>query len=456
MNRTLGPRTRTLRGRIALVATAVTAAWVVTLAIGVNLVLAWQLLGQADSVLRTRAEAIASTVEISTDGQVGVRAVRDDTASDVGTWIFAGDDVLEAPTATTGPATDLFGSDPLGSAARDLAGRGERATTIGTADPVRLYALPVSDAEQQVATVVATLSLAPYRQSQNLSLAISGLLAVLLLLGVYLVLRVSTDRALRPVQEMTEQAARWSADDVARRFGPADRPAELQRLAGTLDGLLDRLSAVLRHEQTFTAELSHELRTPLAAIVAETTLLGDRPRTPAETTDAITRIAEGADRMTRILDTLLSAARATAGTPPGRCDLHTVVDGLAERWTHPVPLVTDVPAGTIVGADPDLVGRLLSPVLDNAARYARTRITLRARSTPREVTTDITDDGPGITPDDLDRIFEPGWRAHHDGTHHGAGLGLALVRRLASAAGGTAAAQPGEEGATIRLILPAG
>jgi signal transduction histidine kinase len=74
-------------------------------------------------------------------------------------------------------------------------------------------------------------------------------------------------------------------------------------LAGTLDGVLDRLSAVLRHEQTFTAELSHELRTPLAAIVAETTLLGDRPRTPGETAAAVARIAESADRMTRILAT---------------------------------------------------------------------------------------------------------------------------------------------------------
>jgi signal transduction histidine kinase len=81
---------------------------------------------------------------------------------------------------------------------------------------------------------------------------------------------------------MSAQASRWSERGAAERFGPASRPAELASLAASLDELLDRLAAVLRHEQQQSAELSHELRTPLARITAETDWLTARPRTPAQ------------------------------------------------------------------------------------------------------------------------------------------------------------------------------
>ena len=109
------------------------------------------------------------------------------------------------------------------------------------------------------------------------------MLAVLLLSGAYLVLHAGVARALRPVEEMTNQAARWSTDDVDRRFGDHRRPTELDNLAMTLDALLDRLSAVLRNERQLSAEISHELRTPLARAMAEIQLmlqLPDRARTP--------------------------------------------------------------------------------------------------------------------------------------------------------------------------------
>ena len=76
---------------------------------------------------------------------------------------------------------------------------------------------------------------------------------------------------------MTKQAARWSTDDVDHRFGDHRPPAELDELAATLDGLLDRLSAVLRNERQLSAEISHELRTPLARASAEIQLLRQRP-----------------------------------------------------------------------------------------------------------------------------------------------------------------------------------
>src|SRR3954452_279421 len=88
--------------------------------------------------------------------------------------------------------------------------------------------------------------------------------------------------ALRSVSRMTRQAATWSERDLDRRFGLGEPHDELTQLASTLDGLLHRLAASLRHEQRFSAELSHELRTPLSRVIAETELALRRERTPSE------------------------------------------------------------------------------------------------------------------------------------------------------------------------------
>ena len=104
----------------------------------------------------------------------------------------------------------------------------------------------------------------------------SALLALLVLGGAFAATREVVRRALDPVSEMADQAARWSAQDVSHRFGDADRPDELRHLAASLDAVLDRISAVLRHEQQLAAEISHELRTPLAVITSEAELLSPR------------------------------------------------------------------------------------------------------------------------------------------------------------------------------------
>ncbi|WP_239341035.1 sensor histidine kinase KdpD [Frankia sp. CiP3] len=434
----------TLRGRIAVVAVVTTAGWLTALTVAFNAALSAQLRQQADTVLRTRAEAVASTVEVFTGGVVSIRDVGDDSAIDTGTWIFAGGRAVEEPPG---------GAALLGQASA-LTGMGERTVTTDGASPVRLFALPVTLQGRQAATVVVSLSLAPYRQTEKIAVVGSLLLALLLLVGVYLVIRVSTDRALRPVEEMTEQAGRWSADASDHRFGAAPRPAELARLAATLDSLLDRVSAVLRHEQAFSDHLSHELRTPLAAMVAEISLLQSRPREVAEFDRALPPIADAANRMTVILDTLMAAARTGVGGLPDRCDVGEVVQGLARRWSAPPELVMSVPASTLAGVDAGLLERMLSPVLDNARRYAHTQVHVVAWVVAGQLRIDIRDDGPGLGANTAAHLFEPGWRADpHDG-HDGAGLGLALVHRLAAAAGGSVRAFDGGPGAAVELSLP--
>lgn len=444
-------RPRSLRNRLALLALGVTAAWLVLLTIGFNLLLSHQLRAQADDLLRSRASAAASTVEPGPGGRLTVRGMQDDKAIDNGTWIFQGSQVLERPRASEG----------LQRAAERLAGTGPRFARDSEAEDVQFYAMPLLDRGRQVGTVVESLSLDPYQRTEDLTLLASAGLAALLLAAMYVSTRASVARALRPVAAMAEQASEWSASDVARRFGPARRPLELDSLASNLDGLLDRLSAVLRHERHLSAEISHELRTPLSRIVAEADLLRSRTRDAEELHQAHDAIAADAEQLSSLLETLLSTARSTNGVLPGHCDVRQAVRRAVEQWSPPRTggpqvRVDDGADPGRTGLDEAVLARVLGPLLDNAARYADERVdVLLERSSAGPVVT-VRDDGPGVPPGKEESVFEPGYRADATDGHDGAGLGLSLARRLARAGGGDLHALRVDRGAAFAVTLPPG
>ncbi|MFE7352618.1 ATP-binding protein [Streptomyces sp. NPDC057543] len=469
MNRYFTPRT--LRGRLALMALAASALWVGVLTIVFNIALDNRLHGQADDVLRTRAEAVAATVDVRPDGRLVVREPTEDRALDVGVWIFQGGTVVEKP--PTAPAG-------LETRAARLAGRRETFADTEGPGSWRLYAFPVDTPARpghpptQAGTVVSSVSLDPYRSTADTALVGSIALAVLLLATIYLLTRLVVRRALRPVTSMSEQANRWSAAGAPERFGAEDRPAELAAFATSLDALLDRLAAVLRHEQQQAAELSHELRTPLARIAAETEWLTGRPRSEQERETSLEAIAGAAATMQQICDSLLSEVRTRNAQTPGRSRFADVAHGLAERNATLFPAAPPVtvaaystpppntsPPGTpppdvSIGVSQDVAERILTPLLDNARRYAAHSITLTCAASAGEVTVYVSDDGPGVPEDFVASLFEPGRRARPEDGHDGAGLGLALARRLARAAGGDIALDAAAPGARFVVTLPAG
>jgi signal transduction histidine kinase len=421
--------------------------WVGGLAWGFNALLSDQLYTHADDVLRTRAAATAALVTVDRHGGLILREPADDAALDANLWVYQRGRAVERP----------LGRASLQRAADRLAARpgGGFAQTFDS--PVsRLYALPVRIGDRHVATVVAAVDIDPYDKAAAVAQWGSAGLVVLLLAGVYVATRVAVARALRPVDQMTHQAARWSARDVEHRFGVARRPAELDALAQTLDGLLARQSAVLRHEQQLTAELSHELRTPLSSIVAETELLTRGRRSEAELTRAHAAIAAGAQRMARIIETLLSDARARTGQVPGRCEVYDAIDS-AVQGRGPVVVVARAPGpAPVAGLGADVVERILAPVLDNAVRYAATVVRVGAAQRDGTVEVTVHNDGPGVPDGWEEAIFEPGRRADPEDGHSGAGLGLPLARRLARAGGGELHVVPAAEGATFVVTLPPG
>jgi signal transduction histidine kinase len=443
-------RFHTLRGRLTALALLAALAAVAVLTTAFNVVLDRSLESDANSRLRSLAGAAATTVAVK-DGRLQVRESPDDSAVDRRVWVYEGTRAVERPAA---PAD-------LQRAADALAGQSHVFDDLP--DDVRLYAAPVTDGGRQVGTVVAAESLAAYDRTTDLALIGSLALAAVLLAAVGVLTWITVGRALDPVREMTHSAVDWSEHDLAQRFGATPRPDELGELARAFDALFDRVAASLRHEQRLSAELSHELRTPLARIVAEVELLQRRERSPEERGEAYALIARSAEQMSGILETLMAAARAEAQIGAGRSDVGDVLARVADAW-GPVLAGRDVElevlapaAPAIAGVDADVVERIVAPLLDNAGRYARSRVVLGAGARDGGVVLTVADDGPGVPEQAREALFEPGARVRAANGHGGAGLGLPLARRLAKAIGGDVllGPDPPAGGAQFRVELPA-
>ncbi|GGM95730.1 sensor histidine kinase [Streptomyces fuscichromogenes] len=453
--RRLAPRT--LRGRLSLVALTTAALLMTVLTVAFNIVLERHLQHQADAELSNRADAVATTVDTS-GPRVRVLETVNDRLLDGNVWIYSGARLLERPPSTAADSA-------LTKAAAGLAARRDGVcTTVAAGNPgsVRLCAHFLAGS-RSTATVVTALDLAPYRNSADAVLLGSLVLDSVMLACTYALTRLAVGRALRPVGTMTDQATEWSSVGSDERFGAAHQPAELARLGASLDALLDRTRTVLGHERQLTGELSHELRTPLTRIVIELDWWRARPRSDAETRATHEVIAEAAQAMRTICDTLLDdareGARATA-TAPGATAVEPVLSRLVDRFGAPeqVKAVVDTAVPELTaGVRPALLERIVSPLLANAVRYARSTVTVSAHPVPGGVRISVTDDGPGVPEAFVDDLFQPGRRADPEDGHDGAGLGLPLARRLARTVGGEVSHDPAHTGgARFRTDLPAG
>ena len=439
----VGVRTRLLLAAVGAVALAL-----VVGVVAFNLFLGQRLSASATSLARAQAEAELSSLEV-VDGKLVAPTGLEEGAVGSPVWVFSGTTVLEKPRV---PAS-------LTDAAASLADGPERATRFK--ESLRLYALPVTDHGHRVGTVVAGVSLAPYDETATIALVGSLGLAVLLLAAVALLSHWILGKALLPVSRMTDDAADWSAHDLDRRFNRGEPYDELTQLAATLDALLGRLSASLRHEQRFTAELSHELRTPLAKIAAESELALRRERTGEGYRASLEAVHRNAEQMTRTVEALVAAARQEAGLSRTTSDARdgvraavAAVRGQAEAAGIATELV--LPSSPVqVAVEPELLERIVHPLLDNALRYGRSLVAVELSVNGTSALVTVTDDGAGLATDETERIFEAGVRGLAAADEpRGAGLGLALARRLARTAGGEISADADGGAARFSVTLP--
>jgi len=240
--------------------------------------------------------------------------------------------------------------------------------------------------------------------------------------------------------------------------------------------LAEKVSAATRHvvemdrmKSDFVAIASHELRTPLTALQGFSELLATRGFAPAELARVGAIMNAETERLGRIVADFLDLARLERGLAPPlrrtRVDAGAVVSDAVEvlrraRTTHALELVCDAPLPA-VEADPDALDRVVKNLIGNAVKYSpagsRVRVAARPRPAPPAVEISVEDEGPGIAAADLARVFEPYYRTTAGArVAAGAGLGLAVVKSLVDAHGGTIRAENvAPHGTRMTLILPA-
>ena len=438
-----------LRGRLLLAVLATIGIVLAGLTAAFNAVLADRLDTEATRVVQARASAELQSLRV-TRGNVALPEAPDQRSPDALIWVFHGRTALEQPRLPSAADAAAAAVAPRAPAPRDYGS-------------TRLYAVPAAASGHTVGTVVAGVSLAPYEQSRRTALVGSVLLALAALVAVAAAARWVIARALRPVAQMTEQAADWSEHDLDRRFAQGPPRDELTQLAFTLDGLLDRLAASLRHEQRLSAELSHELRTPLASIGAEAQYSLRHTDQTDDGRAALERILTSTRQMAATLETLIAAARGRLDPHRATSDAAACVQAAASSCrrlaaANAIEVTVTTPAAPVrTSVEQQLVERILAPVIENACNHAENSVRLNAHLNDNAVLFTVEDDGPGVAPEDCEAIFEPGRQltSGNGAAAQGAGLGLALSRRLARAAAGDVRIDACATGARFTIRLPA-
>jgi signal transduction histidine kinase len=329
---------------------------------------------------------------------------------------------------------------------------------------LRVVAVPAANGSVVIAAV-------PYG-SADASLSVVGrallfgtpLLFILFTWAIWL----AVGSTLRPITLLRRGAAAVSGTGVPTELPVPTARDEVRSLALTLNGMLSRLARAQRRQRDLVSDTAHELRSPIASIRTQLEVALDHPA--GQDWESTARdVHADVLRLARLAEDLLVLARiderADGPRPEVTADLTSVTAAVVQRYTSArVPVGADLPGdlpgeSCAVAADQGGLDRVLVNLIDNAVRYAASRVTVSVRCADGTATLTVTDDGPGIPGGDFERAFGRFTRLDdarsRDGeSAGGAGLGLAIVRATAQSYGGTAqleAASPAGLRAVVRL-----
>jgi signal transduction histidine kinase len=279
----------------------------------------------------------------------------------------------------------------------------------------------------------------------------AALLPYLLVLAVLLTAAAwaQVTIGLRPLAAVRRQLAAIASGEV-QRLGD-DFPDEVQPLARQIDTLLEARDHQIDKARARAADLAHGLKTPLQVLSDD----AERLRAKGDD-DLAAEIEDIAGAMRRHVDRELARARTGAGRASTSANVATVaqrVVRVVERTPHGKSLswTTDVPKALTARIDPEDLTEALGNLAENAARHARSSVTIRARSEKDAVTVAVIDDGPGIPLERAQEALRRGGRLDSSGS---AGLGLAIVGDIAEAWGATLTIETPERGCRISLQFP--
>jgi heavy metal sensor kinase len=280
---------------------------------------------------------------------------------------------------------------------------------------------------------------------------------------------VVASRSLRPIQLLARKAEEIKSDRLHERLPVNAADGELADLARVFNAMLVRLEQSFEQLRRFTSDASHELRTPLAAMRSVGEVGLQKNYAPEGYRDVIGSMLEEANKLTRLVDSLLTIARADAGqiqlTPtvfPANNlaqECASLFEALLEENGQRLILEAG-PGELMLRGDWLLLRQALVNIVHNAIKYTPRggTVTLRVRSVDEQVLLEIVDTGPGIPENQLSRVFDRFYRVEEgrSGGSGGAGLGLAIARWSVEIHGGTVSAHSADgNGCLFRIALPA-
>src|SRR5207245_676266 len=279
---------------------------------------------------------------------------------------------------------------------------------------------------------------------------------LLVTLGIYMPLAVSLAivggywlmrRSLRPVDEITKRAQGITSTNLSERLPIIKTGDELERLSTALNHMIGRLDDAFQHINRFSADASHELRTPLTIFHLELEGIAQSPLLVPELADQIGSALEEVQRLSGIVENLLTIARLDAGEvrmAKESLDFGELVSSTASQMRllaeeKSLSMLCEVARGTYVDGDRPWLKQVIVNLIDNAIKYTPEggEIEIRVRPSQNTAVLEVVDSGVGISAESLPHLFERFYRADKARSRNsgGAGLGLAIVKAICSAHG---------------------
>ncbi len=260
---------------------------------------------------------------------------------------------------------------------------------------------------------------------------------------------------LRPVEALRSAADQISGTGQGDRLPLPASHDEIHALALTLNSMLDRLAAARERQRSFVADAAHELRSPLASMRTQLEVADRRGEAP----DVLPDLVEEVQRMTGLVDDLLVLARLDAtpdGAEPRPVELDLLLAEVVARFDDarvPVTLVPG-PSVTLQLARPEHLDRVVTNLLTNGVRHARSQVRVKLLADAAEVRITVTDDGEGVPEAQREEVFERFTRLDEarDRDAGGSGLGLAIVRQLVQGLGGSVAIGGSADGGAVVVV----
>jgi signal transduction histidine kinase len=280
-----------------------------------------------------------------------------------------------------------------------------------------------------------------------------------------------TNRAFRPVRLMMKKTSEIQLADLRERLPLPTGDWELTELAITLNRLLDRVESAVKLQERFVSDASHQLKTPLAILRGEIELLL-QTSVPDHVKNVLTSLGQEVSQLGKLVENLLILARADSGGFTLQLEsvrLDELLLDLVARFEHyahskGIQLKFDTETNPTQGdgvvdfeirGDGALLRSLIQNLIDNAIKYSSSggTVFIRLQETAQACIVEVQDQGAGISPTDLDRIFERFYRSpNHTASTSGAGLGLPIAKKIAELHGGQLSAQSKlGAGATFRF-----